>query len=203
MPLTESNPDSLSKIYAQSLYELVSDKGGEEAIHGALEELEGVLELAREDARFSEFLASRVLAAADRAKSLETLFRGRMDDTTLNFLLVLNAKGRLSELPAIVAAFDETVQDAFGKVEVDVYTASPMSGEHMGQIKERLQAVIGREPVVHPYVDESMIGGVKMQIGDRLIDASLATRLRQLRERMATSGTNEIRAAAERMLDDA
>lgn len=202
MPLVETKPDSLARTYAQSFYELAQDKGGESLIQEVLAELEGILELARGDARFNEFLASRVLATSDRARSIEQVFRGKASDLTVNFLLVLNKKGRLSHLPAIVAALDETVQEAFGKIEVDIYTASPMSGEQLSGIKDRLREVLGRDPVVHPYVDASMIGGVKMQIGDRLIDASISTRLQQLKARMATNGTNQIRAAAQRLLED-
>lgn len=202
MPLVESKPDSLSEVYARSLFELAESKGGEGAIHEALDELEGVLELARSDARFSEFLASRVLAGSDRARSLEAVFRGKMSDLTLNFLLVLNTKGRLSHLPAITASLDELAQTRFGKVEVDVYTASPMSGEELEQIKQRLAQTLGLDTVVHPYVDASMIGGVKLQIGDRLIDASVATRLRQLRAKLAGEGENNLRARIEQTFED-
>lgn len=203
MPLTDAQPDALAFIYARSLFELAEQHGGRELIESILGELEEILEMAREDAKFSEFLASRVLPVADRARSLERIFKGRVHDLTLRFLLVLNEKGRLGHLPAIVAAYDQSVQERFGRVEVDLYTASPVSAEELRMIKDRLQAVLGREPIVHPYTDNSMIGGIRLQIGDRLIDASLATRLRKLREKLLTDGGSEIRARAEQIIDEA
>lgn len=202
MPLIDSPPDALAEIYARSLFEMAEPAGGRELIESIGGQLEDILELARQDARFSEFLASRVLPVAERAKSLDRIFAGRVHDLTLRFLQVLNDKGRLGHLPAIVAAYDRMVQEKFGRVEVDVYTASPVSADELRAIKDRLQAALGREPIVHPYTDNSMIGGIKLQIGDRLIDGSLATRLRKLREQLTTNGAAEIRARAERIIDE-
>lgn len=203
MPLTESAPDALARVYAQSLFELARAEGGGQArIEEVLGELEDILELARADARFGEFLASRVLPAAARAESLRRIFGGRVSPVTLNFLLVLNRKGRLGHLPAIAAAYDQIVQSAFGRVEVDVYTAAPLDPAQIGQLKERLRSVLGREPIVHPYTDPSMIGGLRLQIGDQLIDASIAARLRRLRDRLTVSGAAALRGRVDRIIGD-
>ncbi len=201
MPLTESQPDALARLYAQSLFELVTAEGGSERAEQILGELEDVVELARSDARFSEFLASRILPAKQRAASLRAIFDGRASGVTLRFLLVLNHKDRLDHLPAVTAAFDHLVQSAFGRVEVDVYTAAPIDSSALDTIRNQLRSQLGKEPIVHPYVDASMLGGLKLQIGDRLIDASVATRLRQVRTALATDGNAEIRAKASRIIE--
>jgi F-type H+-transporting ATPase subunit delta len=202
MPLIEAQPDALAEVYARSLYELAEAKGGRPTIESSLSELEDILEMARSDPRFSEFLASRVLPLADRSASLEKIFSGRISDLTLRFLQVLNEKGRLGHLPPVVGALDRIVQEKFGRVEVDLYTAQPATREEIDQVKARLQKALGKEPVIHAYTDPSMIGGLKMQIGDRLIDGSIATRLRQFRDQLATEGSAEIRTRVERMIDN-
>jgi F-type H+-transporting ATPase subunit delta len=203
MPLTDAQPDALADIYARSLFELAEAKGGRETIEACQGELEDVLELARTNTKFSEFLASRVLPVDQRSASLEKIFKGRVSDLTLRFLQILNEKGRLSHLPAISAAYDAIVQAKFGRVEVDVYTAAPLSSEELRAIRERLQRALGREPIIHPYTENGMLGGVKLQIGDRLIDGSLATQLRRLRDQLATQGIAQVRSRAEGMIDDA
>ena len=135
---------------------------------------------------------------ADRSRGV---FTGRVDDLTLRFLLVLNRKERLSRLPSIAAAFDERVQHAFGRIEVDVYTPSPISQDEVSFIKARLQAVLQKEPVIHAYTEPAMIGGVKLQIGDQLIDASVASGLRRMRDQLNTKGLAEIRARADKLMD--
>lgn len=202
MPLIDTPPDALAEIYARSLFELAEAKGGRSVIENTQAELEDILEIARGNPRFNEFLGSRVLPVAKRSVSLEKILKGKASDLTLRFLQVLNEKGRLSHLPPIAAAYDRLVQEKFGRVEVDVYTASPISPDELRLIRDRLQAAIGKEPIVHPYTDESMIGGIRLQIGDQLVDGSLSTRLRKLRDQLATGGAAEIRARAEKIIDD-
>ena len=166
-----------------------------------LGELEDVLELTRSDAKFGEFLASLILPAKKRAVSLQQIFKGRVSDVTLRFLLVLNQKERLGHLPAIIAALAQMVQEAFGRIEVDVYTASPISQEELRDIHQRLQTVLKREPVVHAYTEPPMIGGLKLQIGDQLIDASVQTRLRRMRDKLTQSGGSELRSKADSYIE--
>jgi len=202
MPLTESKPDALAKIYAKSLYELADESGGQSAVESTLGELEDILELARSDAQFSEFLSSRVLKQKDRTTSIDAIFGGKVSDLTVRFLKVLNEKNRLSHLIPIVEALDEMVQAKLGRVEVDLYTAQPIDSGELAKIKAQLNASLGKEAVVHPYTDPTMIGGVRLQIGDTLIDASLQTRLRKMRDQLADQGGSSLRAAADRTFDD-
>lgn len=202
MPLTEAPPDALARVYADSLFQLAEKAGGQNEIESVLGELEDILEIARSDTRFSEFLSSQILPVEARGEALKRILSGRASPLAMNFLLVLNAKGRLGHLAPIVAALDQRVQEAFGRVEVDLYTASPISGDELGAIRDRLREKLRREPIVHPYVDADMIGGLKLQIGDQLIDASVAARLAKLRDRLAREGSAQIRARAERLYDE-
>lgn len=202
MPLTEAPPDALAATYARSLFELAESQGGKDRIERCAAEIEAVLDLARADKAFAEFLSSRVIATKQRTQSLRSIFATRLSDLTLHFLLVLNEKDRLSHLPAIVAAFDDLLQQRFGRVEVDLYTAAPVEPAQLEPIKDKLRAALGREPVIHAYTDPAMIGGIRLQIGDQLIDASVKTRLARLRDQLARSGMEAIRARAERLLTD-
>jgi F-type H+-transporting ATPase subunit delta len=201
MPLTDSKPDAVAMIYAKSLFELAEKSGGKDQIEGILGELEDILEIARTDKRFGEFLSSRVIPDARRGRSLTRIFEGRASDLTVRFLGVVNEKGRLGHLPAIVAAYDGLVQKHFGRVEVDVFTADPIGADELRSIQSRLASAMGKEVILHPYTDSAMIGGVKFRIGDQLIDGSLATRLRKLRDQLSISGTAAIRSRFDRMIE--
>lgn len=194
MPLIQAPPDALANIYARSLFEMAESQGGRELLERVAGEIEDILELTRIDPQFNEFLASRILAASDRAESLRKVFGGRVSDLTLHFLLLLNDKNRLGHLVPIAGAMDQMVQEKFGRVEVDLYTPAPISPEQLREIRDRLQETLKREPIIHPYTDASMIGGIRLQIGDTLIDGSLASRLRRLKEQMMTQGLARIRA---------
>ncbi|HZW07982.1 MAG TPA: ATP synthase F1 subunit delta [Phycisphaerales bacterium] len=200
MPLIETQPDAVSKVYAQSLFDSVFAKGGQQAVEHTLAELEGLMELARTDKRFNEFLASRIIGVEKRSDSLGRMLAGKISEPTVRFLQVLNDKGRLHAFPAMVSAFDSIAQEGFGRVEVDVYTAAPLSESDKAALAAQLQAKLGKPPVLHAYTDPSMLGGIRIQIGDRLIDASLGTRLAQLREQIAAHGLPTLRAAADRII---
>ncbi len=201
MPLTERNPDAVSQNYARALMDLALTKGGKTAVEELQGELEDLLELARADKLFSEFLATRSIAAKKRADALERMLRGRVSDLLLNFLLLLNSKDRLPELPTIAVSYDHLVQEQFGRVEVDVYTAEPVGPDALRTIGERLGAVLNKQVVAHPYTDSSMIGGVKFRIGDQLVDASVATRLRRMRDKLANEGNAALKAKFDRIIE--
>lgn len=202
MPMIETQPDAVARVYAKSLMDLATEQGGQGKIEETLGELEEIIELARGDEKFAEFLSSRSLGADARRDALKRIFQGRVSDLTLNFLLVLNDKGRIGALASVAAAFDSLVQSQFGRVEVDVFTAQPMSPDELHQVRDRLRQTLNKDVVVHPYTEPTMIGGVKFRIGDQLVDASIATRLRRLKEKFAADGAAELRARFSRIIDN-
>ena len=196
----KTQPDALSRVYASALFEAAEDAGGQDAIEATLSELEEILELARENTRFDEFLSSQILGAKERSASIAAIFTGRASDHVVRFLRVLNDKGRLGHLGAVVSAFDELVQKRFGRVEVDVFTATPTQEGDLESLKTRLREALGKEPVLHAYTDEAMIGGLKLRIGDELIDASVATQLRNIRGDLRT-GAADLRSKTDQLFD--
>lgn len=202
MPLTDRKPDAACVNYARALLESASAAGGAPRVEEIQGELEDILELARQDRAFGEFLASRVIGAARRDAALKRIFEGRVSPVTLRFLSILNQRGRLGDLPAIASAYDSIAQSSFGRVEVDVFTAEPLDAATLRTVADRLSGVLARQVVAHPYVDGSMIGGVKFRIGDQLIDASVSTRLRKMREKIARDGSAALKARFDRAIDE-
>ena len=201
MPLFESPPEAVDRVYAESLFELADAEGGQARLEELSGELDQLVELTRENEELSEFMSSRIVAAAKREASLRSMMSGNISDLVLRFVLVLNRKDRLMRFLTVVAAFQEMVRQRFGKVEVDVFTRHPLSQEALEGIRERLRGAIGREPVVYAYTDESMIGGVKMQIGDRLFDDSIQTKVRNMTELLVRDGTTLMRSRADRAIE--
>ena len=194
--------DALATVYAKSLYELASDAGGNDKIVEIADELEQVCELTRQNREVQLFFSSPIIDVTKRSEALSAIFSNRVTDLTLRFLLVLNAKGRLNHIEPINVAFDLLVQEAFGRVEVDVFTPYDLDENAINSIKEKVQAMLGKEPILHPYVDKTMLGGLKLRIGDQLIDGSVQTKLRRLSETIHQSGGTAIRENFETYLED-
>jgi len=201
MPLIESRPDALAKIYARSVFDL-ADTDASLDPEALLGELEDLLEMARNDPGLSEFLASRLIEGKKRDAALVRILEGRVSTLTLNFLRQLNAKDRLGHIIAITGALDELVQARYGRIEVDVYTATPISPDELDTIKHRLSEALGKEVIMHPYTDAAMLGGIKIRMGDRLIDASVRAELSKMRDTLIRKGSANVRGRAGDLLDD-
>ena len=197
-----THTDPLARIYARSLFELSEAMDDREKTLEVADELEQVCELARSDHAFREFLGSPLVEAEARGKSIEKIFSERVNSLLLRFLLVLNANGRLGHLESIETAFTQLVHEHWGRVEVDVTTAKPMDDAAREAIVTRLKEAIGKDPVVHAYVNAELIGGVTLRIGDQLIDGSVATQLRRLEADLQKAGGHEIRIHPDRFLGE-
>ncbi|MBL8876013.1 MAG: ATP synthase F1 subunit delta [Phycisphaerae bacterium] len=202
MPLSQTKPDALANIYAKSLYAEAFAAGGRERVEAVQGQFEDLLEMTRTDKTFNEFLASRVIPTTEREEALKKILGGRIDELLLRFVLVVNRKDRLGHIVPIAAAYDQVVQQQFGRVEVDVVTASAIEAQQLASVKSRLGEALGKEVVVHSYTDPTMIGGVKFRIGDQLIDASVQTTLRKIRDQLSTQGDAVVRGKINRIIED-
>jgi F-type H+-transporting ATPase subunit delta len=194
--------DALAQVYARSLYELADEAGGRDKIVEVAQELEQICELARADQSFAGFLASPIIDRAKRGAALRRIFHGNATDLVLRFLLVLNDRGRLPHLEAIDDAYDQLVHEAFDRVEVDVFTPGPLEREQVEALKQRIGAALGKEPVLYTYTDHSMIGGLKLRIGDQLVDGSVSSRLRRMRQSLISGGGTAMRDRVERVIEE-
>ena len=172
--------DTIARVYARSLFELAQDAGGRGKTLEVADELEQIVELSRSDDQFARFIKSPVVDTQRRGTSLRRILQDRVTDLTLRFLLVLNKKKRLDHLDAIHTALLDLVHEAMGRVEVDVWTAVAMDDATRQVVNDGLHTMLGKDPVVHAWVDASILGGLKIRVGDRLINNTLAARLRQL-----------------------
>jgi F-type H+-transporting ATPase subunit delta len=202
MASTSNQSDALAQVYARSLFQLAQEAGGREKIEEVNDELEQICELMRSDRRLREFLASPIIDEDKRKGSLQRVFENRVTDLTLRFLLVLNDRKRLGHLEAISDAFSHLVQEAFGRVEVDVFTATPLEPDQRARLTDRIREALGREPVLHPYTDPSLIGGIRLRVGDQLIDGSVVSSLRKLRQTLLTSGGAALRGRIAGLIDE-
>ena len=194
--------DALANIYARSLFELAADAGGDEKVTEIADEIEQICDLISSNQELEKFLSSPIIDSAKRNEALSAIFSNRVTDLTLRFLLVLNNKGRLNHLQQIAVAYDQLVQHAMGRVEVDIFTPTAIDADSINTIKATVQKMLRKEPVLHTYVDAAMLGGVKLRIGDLLIDGSVQTKLRRLSESIQSGGSVAIRERFETYLEN-
>lgn len=108
-----------------------------------------------------------------------------LDPEATNLVRMLIEAGRVTQVAGILDEFEQLADEAAGRVRATVTTAVELSADDRESLTQQLSKRLGREVRVTAAVDRTIIGGLKLQYGDHLIDASLATRLQQLRRRLA------------------
>lgn len=180
---------AVAKVYSQAILELAVEAGSSEEV---LAELEALLGQAEADADLARFFENPLLETAARRESLETMFRGRLSDLTVDALQVINQKGRLSLLPAIIATYREALRERQGLVEVEVTSAVPLSEELRRRLEGAIDRHTGKKSILVETVDPDIVGGLVVRVGDDKIDTSVARELDKLSSALSERASQEI-----------
>ena len=177
--ISSNNPTAIA--YARSILELANEQQQAEEFG---QELAAIGELLQQNPSFASFLADPGIAASERTAAIDRLFRGRVSPLVMNLLGVLNIRGRLNLLGAVADAYADLLDEQLGNIEVDVTVAQKLDPSQLELVRQRVSQALGKNAVVHQYVDEDIIGGLVLRVEDRLIDASVKAQLEAMRERM-------------------
>jgi F-type H+-transporting ATPase subunit delta len=191
---------AVARIYARSAFDLAAAEGATESLEDELEEL--VKQLDREPA-LERFLSSPLVEIGERQQMLDRLFEGRMSEILLDTLQVMNRKGRSGLVRALAAAYRQELEDRTGRVTVSVRTAVPLTEALRQQLLEAAARFTGRRATLMETVDESLIGGMILLVGDRKVDSSVAKELRQLETQFLDRASQESQKAKTYFLESA
>jgi F-type H+-transporting ATPase subunit delta len=192
----DSGRQHLGSVYAKALLG-AADKAGQ--ARQVLEELDSLVtdvlnQLPQLDAAF----ISPRLAPEEKAALIDKAFGGRMSITLQHFLKVVAKHERLDCLRAILRAAKKLYNEMSGRVEVRLETAAPISNPMRERIVARLTQLLGREVVLTSEVNEELLGGLVVRVGDTVYDGSLAARLKQMQEVTLQRTTQQLRESLDR-----
>lgn len=180
---------SLGAVYAEALLQLAEEAG---QLTEVADEIEQLVQLLKDQPTLRRLLENRMLSAAKRAEAIEQIFHGRVHDVLHHFLLVINERSRLDMLDAIFHQFAQLLAERRGLVDVAIYTASPLDAKSATATAQRLGESLGKKVVLQQYVDPSLIGGLRLRVGDQLIDGSVATQLKQMRRQLVDTARQRV-----------
>src|SRR5687767_5346152 len=192
----DASRQHLGTVYAKALLG-AAEKTGEADL--VVEELEALVsDVLDKLPQLEEALKTPRLTHEERLPILEKAFGGKMSATTLTFLKVVSKHGRLDCLRAIARAARKQLNTARGRVEVIVETAYPLSNPVRERITGRLTQLLGREVILTTEVNEDLLGGLMVRVGDTVYDASLAARLARLEKVTLDQTKQAIRESVDR-----
>ena len=165
--------------YAQALFDLALETGRLDAVRGDLKSLKAAW---IDSADLRRLATSPVIAADDQVRGLTAVAAtARFDKTTVNFLGLLAQNGRARDLPGVIAGFESRYAKHAGVVAAEVVSAQPLDAKQVAAITAALSKSLGKAPELTARVDPSILGGLKVKVGSKLFDASLKTKLDQMK----------------------
>lgn len=178
---------TVDRVYAQALLNIVWPGGQAETVAQELADLAGLLS---QQPALAALLGSRVIGQAKRAASIEKIFASRVSEPVYRFLMVLNRRHRSDRLAGIAQAFQTLLDEKRGLVPVQAWTATTMDESEIASLADRLSRAIDRPVTLTHHSDASLIGGLKLRLGDQLLDGSLAAQLRLMKRKLTCPGAS-------------
>jgi F-type H+-transporting ATPase subunit delta len=166
-----------AKRYARAVFELAGDEREIDAWMGRLEQLRDLLS----DDQVAAVLTNPTIPSNRR---MDLITSASLDLEVTNLAKLLIESNRVHEIGAIVDEFQALADDAAGRVRATLTTAVELEADDRDRVVVELSQQLGKTVTIRVEVDPRILGGLKIQYGDRLIDASVATRLQQLRRRL-------------------
>ncbi len=165
--------------YALALYELARDEGG---VDDVAQNLEAFDALYRESADLRRLVKSPAFSAEEQTAAVGALLdRAGISGLAANFIKLSAANRRLFALPDMIRAYRERVRESKGIVRAEVRLAEKPSDAVIEDIKASLREVSQSEIEIDLHIDPSLIGGIVVKMGSRMVDASLRTKLNSIR----------------------
>ena len=172
--------DVAAKRYAEAAYLIAREDGTEDAWQAGLNALGELFG----DEQAQAFLNHSRIPFEEKRKLVEKALAG-VDPQVRNLALLLLRRARTRLGPQIAEAYQELVDLARGVHHATVTSAVPLNADDSRAIQRRLEAMTGGQIVMETRVDESILGGLVVRIGDQLIDGSTRSRLQQLKQQLA------------------
>jgi len=175
-----SESKTIARPYANACFEIAQENGNAEEW---LLFLETAAEVVKDDAMLNlvkspgidkQALAKTIFAIINEASGAPEA------EDRMNFISLLSQNSRLEALPEIMKQFQQMKQELEKVVEATITTASEISDESLNTIKAALEAKLNQSVSIEVMMDEGLIGGAKIQIGDNMIDASVRSQIDEL-----------------------
>ncbi len=166
---------SVAGRYASALFELASDEGKVAEVEGDLAKFQA---LSDESADFVRVIRSPVISSDEQEKAISTvLAKAGLGSLTINFFKLLAKNRRLFAASDVVRDFQSLAARARGEVRAEVTAASALSDAQVADLKAALKASVGKDVTLVQKVDPSILGGLIVKLGSRMVDNSLKTKL--------------------------
>ena len=173
--------DVIANRYAEALFQLSEEEHITKEIYN---ELHDVVEVIKNNKELDNVLKSPLVAKNEKTQLIEALFNNKINNDLKNFLKILVEKGRISSLKSIELTFKELLNDKHNIIEGTVISAIALTEKQVKELEEKLSKKYNKNVTLENEVDQSILGGVLVRLGNTQIDGSVKTRLNNIKDQL-------------------
>lgn len=175
-----SSPVSaVAERYASALFELARDSS---SLDATMRDLNQITAMIGASADLARVVRSPVFSSEDQGRAISAvLAKAGIGGLVANFLMLAVRNRRLFAVPSMIEAFRRMLARHKGEVTAEVTSAEPLADRQVAALKQALKEKLGRDVMLEARVDASLIGGLIVKVGSRMIDTSLRTKLNSLK----------------------
>ena len=170
-------------VYAGALFDVAREKGRLDEVR---EQLAQFADAVDGDRDLQVFFFSPYLSSGEKREGMKRAISGA-EPELINFLELLIEKQRMPEIFPIRRQFDELWKRENRRIDVTVTSAVELDPAVVGRIGEQVERQTGEEVDLSSRVDDGILGGIVLQVGNMVLDASIRSRLEKLRKTVATA----------------
>jgi F-type H+-transporting ATPase subunit delta len=172
--------------YATAVFDLAKDGKAIKALESDVASLEAAM---AESADLRTLMTSPLYSREEQSGAIAAVAKKmELSDTTSNVLALLASKRRLFVLPHLLAVLKDMLSEERGEVTAEVTTAKALTKAQAEKLSKALKAQVGKSVTIKETVDESIIGGLIVKVGSKMIDTSIASKLNALQNTMKEVG---------------
>ena len=163
----------ISKTYGDALFEVAAE---ENKLESHLKEVEAVLDVLKENEEYINIIGYPRIPIEEKKTMIESAFKGKVSDDMVGFLTVIVEKGRFSKIEEILNYFE--IGMVLACFTAEITSAIELSEAQKKAVEDKLLTTTAYKKIIAKYsVDKSLIGGMVIRIGDRIVDSSVKTKL--------------------------
>ncbi|MBR0695447.1 F0F1 ATP synthase subunit delta [Bradyrhizobium lablabi] len=186
MAAEDPSVSGVSGRYATALFELARDEKSVDQVRADLDRFDDML---NESADLKRLVRSPVFSADAQLKALTAVLdKAGISGTSAKFLKVLTANRRLFAVADVIRAYRALVAKFKGEATAEVTVAEGLNDKNLDALKAALKSVTGKDVALNVKVDPSIIGGLVVKLGSRMVDSSLRTKLNSIKNAMKEAG---------------
>ena len=172
----------VSKRYASALFEIAFE---EQAYEKVKDELNFISDCFKSEPQLYQLLKSPLITADEKKDIISNIFQDKVSAEVFNFMRIIIDKGREEYIESIIKEYRLLADAVKNKVEAVAITAIPMDKQDLLKLQVNLSMSSGKNIQLQNQVDPTIIGGVLVKIGDKVIDGTVKSRLANMQEQLS------------------